>query len=290
MPFPAPAPRRLVLAAAAAVVIALSGCSASPGPAGTADTHTTSGEPPGSHAHGLAVDARTGELFLATHEGLFNVTGFPGARIGTPNDFMGFTPAAEPGVFYASGHPGPDSTLPNPMGLLRSSDGGKTWEPLSRQGESDFHALTTSKSGVLGFDGTLRASADGTTWSAADPGFTPFALAGHPAADTVLATTTDGLRRSTDGGKTWTLNTAAPVIQFAAFASATDVVGIAPGGKVHTSADAGATWAPAGQIEGTVQALTALKAGGPAAVWAATAEGIVHSSDGGATFSRYGGN
>lgn len=277
------------MAAVAAVTITLSACSASPGPDAAADAHTTSRESLGSHVHGLAVDPQTRELFLATHEGLFNVTRSPGDRIGATNDFMGFTPAAEPGAFYASGHPGRGSTLPNPMGLLRTSDGGKTWEQLSRQGESDFHALATTKSGVLGFDGALRATADDITWTAEDPGFAPSALAGHPATDTVLAVTSSGLQRSTDGGKTWALNTAAPVIQFAAFASATDVVGITPRGKVHTSADAGATWTSAGQIEGTVQAVTALKLDGPPAVWAATTEGIVHSSDGGATFNRYGG-
>ena len=71
----------------------------------------------------------------------------PATKVGPTNDLMGFSAGPGSGVFYASGHPGKDSTMPNPMGLIRSSDGGKTWVQLSRQGQSDFHALTVTKSG-----------------------------------------------------------------------------------------------------------------------------------------------
>ncbi len=54
-----------------------------------------------------------------------------------------------PDHFYASGHPGPGVELPAPVGLIESRDGGATWDPLSRQGESDFHALTASDAGVV---------------------------------------------------------------------------------------------------------------------------------------------
>lgn len=107
-------------------------------------------------------------------------------------------------MFYASGHPGKDSTMPNPLGLIKSTDGGKTWEQVSRQRESDFHALTTTKSGIVGFDGTMRTSTDGTTWKPAAAGFTPAVLAGNPYSDTVLATTPEGVQRSADAGTTWT--------------------------------------------------------------------------------------
>lgn len=271
------------LAAAAALLLALSACSSDP-TAGTAPSTAAAGLP-SPHVHGLSVNRETGQVMLATHEGLFDVTTSPGTRIGDTNDLMGFTAASDQGVFYASGHPGPGSDLPNPIGLIRSADGGKTWEQLSRQGESDFHALATARSGIVAYDGTLQTSPDGTTWTPVTAEFVPAVLAGNPETDTVLATTRDGLQRSTDGGKTWELNTAAPIIQFVAFASGTEVVGVEPDGSVHQSADAGSTWTHTGRIEGQVQAITAVrKSDGKPRIWAATTDGIVVSEDGGVLF------
>lgn len=240
---------------------------------------------PSPHVHGLHVNAETGAVLLATHDGLFDVTASPATRIGDIIDLMGFSGAGQ-GVFYASGHPGPGSDLPDPVGLLRSADGGKTWERLSRQGESDFHALTVSTSGIVGFDGTLLTSSDGRTWSKANANFAPAVLAGNPASDVVVGTTPDGLYGSIDGGKNWELNKAAPIIQFAAFANSTVAYGIEPDGTVHSSTDAGSSWSRTGTVEGKVQAITAVEAaGGKPQLWVATAAGVVVSSDGGSTFT-----
>ncbi|MGY2746937.1 WD40/YVTN/BNR-like repeat-containing protein [Arthrobacter sp. UYCu723] len=93
------------------------------------------------------------------------------------------------------------------------------------------------------------------------------------------------MQRSTDGGATWTLDKSSPVIQFAAFASAKEAVGVAPDGVVHYSADSGATWARKGQVTGEVQAVAATEgADGNPWIWAATSTGLVVSTDGGATF------
>lgn len=271
------------LTAAAALLLTLSACS-SGAITGTVPSTQAAGLP-SSHVHGLSVNRETDQVLLATHEGLFDVTKSPATKIGDTNDLMGFTATADQDVFYASGHPGPGSDLPNPMGLIRSMDGGKTWEQLSRQGESDFHTLATARSGIVAYDGVLQTSADGKTWDAATAGFVPAVLAGSPETDTVLATTRDGLQRSTDGGKTWELNTAAPIVQFVAFASGTEAVGIAPGGAVYISADAGVTWKNAGKIDGRVQAVAATEGSeGSPWIWAATTIGLVVSTDGGATF------
>lgn len=228
-------------------------------------------------------------MLLATHDGLFDVTKRPATKIGATNDLMGFTAGQDRGIFYASGHPGKGSGLPNPLGLIRSSDGGKTWEQLSRQGESDFHALTTTKSGIVAFDGTLRTSPDGKTWKTVAADFAPAGLAGTPSSDTVLATTPGGLQRSTDGGATWTADASAPVIQFAAFASAGAAFGVEPDGAVHYSSDGGATWTRKGLINDEVQAIAAtVDADGTPRIWAATADGIVVSTDDGATFQPTG--
>ena len=289
MPLNLPPQRRSVAVLAATALLALSACA--PQAAPEADPHTAPASGlPSSHVHGLSVDPETGQVLLASHDGLFDVTGSPATKIGETNDLMGFT-AADQDVFYASGHPGPGSDLPNPMGLNRSTDGGETWEQLSRQGQSDFHALAATKSGVVAYDGTLQTSPDGKKWFVATAGFVPAVLAGSPETDTVLATTPEGVHRSDDGGKTWALSTTAPVIQFAAFASATDVFGVEPDGSVHYSADAGSTWTRAGRIEGEVQAVAAAAAAegaegaaGKARLWAATTDSLVVSTDGGATF------
>ena len=149
-----------------ALLLTLSACTpgATPGTpgAGSAPATAASGLP-SPHVHGISVNRETDQVLLATHESLFDVTKSPATKIGGTNDLMGFTAAADQGVFYASGHPGPGSERPNPMGLIRSVDGGKTWEQLSRQGESDFHALATTKSGIVAYDGTLQTSPDGKT-------------------------------------------------------------------------------------------------------------------------------
>jgi photosystem II stability/assembly factor-like uncharacterized protein len=288
MPFPHSAGRwtAAVISGAAAVVLALAACTpvTEPSPGASSTEHAGSGLP-SAHIHGLAVSGDTSQVLLATHEGLFDVTTEPATKIGATNDLMGFTAGQEEGIFYASGHPGPGSNFPNPLGLIRSVDGGKTWEPLSRQGESDFHALTTTKSGIVAFDGALRTSPDGKTWTTVAADFVPAALAGHPDSDTVLSTTRDGVQRSTDGGSTWTLVKSSPVIQYAAFAHPMEAVGVEPNGTVHYSADAGATWIRKGRIDGQVLAIAAVKgADGSPWIWAATAEGIIVSTDGGATF------
>ncbi|KQR75344.1 hypothetical protein ASF98_05815 [Arthrobacter sp. Leaf337] len=272
-----------ILAAGTGLILALSACSPSSVPAGPAPASSTGSPMPDAHIHGLSVSSKTGQVLLATHDGLFDMTKKPAAKIGATNDLMGFTGGTNHGVLYASGHPGADSDLPNPLGLIRSTDGGKTWEQLSRQRESDFHALTATKSGIIGFDGTLRTSPDGKTWSTVNADFVPAALAGSPTGDTVLATTPQGIRRSTDAGQTWNTVDTGPVIQFAAFASPAEAVGVEPDGTVHYSEDAGATWTRKGQIQGAVQAVAAVKGEHPS-IWAATADGLVVSTDGGATF------
>lgn len=281
---------RTIAATAAAFVLTLgiSACSSTPssGPSPTISLSTGPGTGlPSGHVHGLSVNSETGQILLATHEGLFDVSKNTAVKIGPTNDLMGFTAAMEQGVFYASGHPGQGSDLPNPVGLLKSSDGGVTWERLSRQGESDFHALAATKSGIVAYDGTLQTSTDGKSWQTATAGFAPAVLAGNPYSDTVLATTPKGLQRSTDAGNTWTLNSDAPVIQFAAFASATEAVGVTPEGTVYVSADAGTVWNKSGKIDGEIQAIAASEgAEGSPWIWAATTTGLSVSTDGGATF------
>jgi len=277
--------RRRVLLSGAALILALTACTPTSPPTTTAPTIEPSDKAlPSSHVHGLTVNPDTSQVLLATHDGLFDVTKQPATKIGGTNDLMGFT-AGKDGIFYASGHPGPGSDLPNPLGLLKSSDGGQSWEKLSRQGQSDFHAMTATKTGIVAYDGELRQSADGQTWNTVAAGFAPAVLAGHPDSDTVLGTTTEGIQRSTDGGATWSLDKSGPVIQYAAFANPDEAAGVAPDGTTYYSADAGASWTKQGRVDGEVMAIAALKgADGKPWIWAATSDGIVVSTNGGTSF------
>lgn len=280
-------PRRIaaVTAAAAGLVLTLSACVPAAVPADPTSRQSAGDGVPSAHIHGLNVNGETGRVLLATHEGLYDVSKKPAVKIGPANDLMGFTAAMDESVFYASGHPGQDSSLPAPLGLIKTSDGGKTWEQLSRQGESDFHALAATKSGIVAFDGAMRTSTDGTTWKSVAAGFAPAVMAGNPYSDIVLATTQDGMQRSTDGGVTWALDKSSPVIQFAAFASAREAVGAAPDGTVYYSPDAGTTWKRTGKITGDVQAIAATEGtDGNPWIWVATSTGLVVSTDGGSSF------
>ncbi|MFD6859179.1 glycoside hydrolase [Rhodococcus pyridinivorans] len=208
-----------VLVPVAAVVV-LAGCATgeqSTTPA-DADSPTPASEVPGTalepaldHLHGLHLDA-DGVILAGTHTGLVEIadsgrTSLVGV---SDDDFMGLT--GEPGTdrLFASGHPGPSSSAPNPLGLIDSADGGRTWIPKSLTGEVDFHALATDGELLVGFDGVtgLLVSTDGgSSWT---PG-APVAAAALAVTDGgVWATTTAGLQHSTDAGLTFTVVPDAP--------------------------------------------------------------------------------
>ena len=238
---------------------------------------------PSGHIHGMSVDSGTNRILLATHDGLFNVSQSPAVQVGPTIDLMGFT-ANTDGTLFASGHPGPGTDLPNPVGLITSTDDGRTWKPVSRQGETDFHSLAVTDDGLIGHEGQILTSPDGLHWTVTANDVPAYNLAG--ATDgIVLATTEEGLRRSEDSGTTWTAVQGAPLLVFTTFAGNT-AVGVTPEGVVHTSPDAGLTWQQRGSIEGEPAAIAAAHTNDETPrIWVATAEGIEVSSDNGATFT-----
>src|SRR5439155_3868064 len=95
------------------------------------------------HVHGLAYSPDGKRLMIPSHHGLAVYEDGKWSKApGPEHDYMGF--AATGRNLYSSGHPASGSVLVNPFGLLRSRDGGKTWEKLVLEGESDFHLLATS--------------------------------------------------------------------------------------------------------------------------------------------------
>ena len=274
-PEPAPAP-----AAASA-----SSSKSTPGPEGSVaggPPASPSAQPvtlPSAHIHAIARDPGTGKLVVAAHDGLYAYTGARPERVGPVIDLMGFT-VAGPGHYYASGHPGTATDLPQPVGLIESRDGGKTWDVLSRGGRSDFHALTTAGETVVGFDGALRATTDGRTWTDGNLDAQPRTLTGSDSGSTVLATTVEGLMRSADGGASWQLVDEAPRLLMAAFGAGDAVAGLSPDGQVHTSADAGRTWRSTELLAPNAQALYASGEGQNLEILIATDRTVLASAGG----------
>lgn len=117
------------------------------------------------HVHSVATDG--GEFFLASHHGLYVLSGSSWNLRGEEMDLMGFS--ISEGIFYGSGHPGPRQNLPDPLGILVSDDRGESWAPLELTGEVDFHLLKVSgdiMAGVAANYGLVISSLDGgKSWS-----------------------------------------------------------------------------------------------------------------------------
>ena len=208
------------------------------------------------HIHGLGVNPADGSLMVATHSGLFKAS--PGsdrtARVeDRRQDTMGFT-IVGPDRFLGSGHPDLRDDLPPLLGLIRSDDAGRTWEPVSLLGEADFHVLRTAGKRIYGVnsaDGKLLVSDDGgRTWAARTPGTALLDVAAAPGdPDHVVASGETGLRVSRDAGETWRP-------QGKRLAGLLTWVGkdalylVDARGRVHRSADGGASWRKAGESGG----------------------------------------
>ncbi|CAL9657592.1 hypothetical protein SUDANB105_06867 [Streptomyces sp. enrichment culture] len=268
-----------------ALSLALAACSDS-GDSGDSADSTGSSAASGtvvSHIHGLGLDPADQRLYVATHEGVYtpDTEGGPELVGESKDDFMGFTVAGD-GTFYASGHP----TSGGNKGLIKSTDAGKSWKSLSLSGESDFHALDFAHGTVYGYDATnglVRTTKDGVTWndgarlqaldiavSPTDPGV-------------VLATTEEGVARSSDAGKTFAQGRG-PAMAFLSWSAKDALYGIDTSGNLNRSTDGGATWKKASTVPGgQPQALTAVDA---EHVLAATRTGVFESKDGGKTFER----
>jgi hypothetical protein len=284
---PIPSGRAAVLLGSALITLVAGCSSAESGPTAEPPTAAEPGTLPSAHVHGVAIDPGNGALLLATHDGLFQVgAGGELAPIGPVIDLMGFAVAGAD-HYVASGHPGPGVDLPQPVGLIESTDGGRTWTGLSRQGESDFHALTVSEAGVLGYDGSLVRSTDGRAWERLEIPAEPHTLAASPDGNHVLATTEQGLLRSTDAGSSWSRLDGAPLLQVADWADdGTSVVGVDPAGTVWTSTDAAGTWQEAARLGSAPHAVAATSSDDRAIrVAVVTTEALLQSRDGGQTFT-----
>ena len=171
-----------------------------------------------THVHGLAYSADGKRLMIPSHHGLaIYENGKWSKAPGPQHDYMGF--AATAAQLYSSGHPAAGSGLVNPFGLIRSRDGGKTWEKLGLEGETDFHVLAASwntnavyvwnpaPSSRMREVGLHYTRDDGGTWlksSARGMRGDPISLAVHPDNAAIVAIgTSEGVFESGDSGESF---------------------------------------------------------------------------------------
>lgn len=206
------------------------------------------------HVHGLGIDPLDNNiLYIATHGDFYkSVNGGPPVKVDQQRaDYMAFNAPQTEGVpLYASGHP---STGGN-MGLVKSTDGGQTWQSVSQVLDPpvDFHAMAVSRSNpnvIVGFDsggrGLFKTTDAGNTWQSLNyPEYITSLAIAPDNSEEVFAGTDNGIFRSSDGGNTWTqLNqyTGIPV-----FALAVDLEGSLYASTetfgLSKSSDQGETW------------------------------------------------
>ncbi|QYX76156.1 F510_1955 family glycosylhydrolase [Streptomyces akebiae] len=281
-------PRRRGRAAAllAAAAVLLAACT---GPNTGTETDAAAADPGTGHLHGLGVDPADGAVYAAGHLGVFRLSGGKAVRVADRyQDTMGFT-VTGPSTFLASGHPSPtdtDARSPH-LGLIRSTDAGRSWQMLSVEGEADFHALEQAGGVLYGFDsqsGRLWASADGgRSWDkrAKQPLLDIAAHAKSP--ETVWAATGKGLERSTDGGRAFSAVPAAPGVVAVEEPEPGLFVALAADGRV-VSSRGGRTWTERGRLPdgGDPTVLTAVT--GQRLLAADSSDTVYQSTDAGRTW------
>lgn len=167
--------------------------------------------------HGISFTP-DGELYVATHEGLLIYDETWSVPDVLANDYMGYSGTSD--GFYSSGHPGPTSNFPNPLGLVHSSDFGATISTLKFLGESDFHTMAASYRGDAVYisnpapnseleQGLYYTVDDGQSWvdiTANGLSEAPFSIAVHPDDSTIVAAAArSGTYLSRDSGENFQL-------------------------------------------------------------------------------------
>lgn len=167
------------------------------------------------HVHGLAFPPDGKALLAATQRGLVAYREGSWTRVrGPAYDLRALSATAE--ALVASGYRVPGNPPVEPLGFVRSRDGGATWQAALLEGEAAFHVAAAGyRSGMLYFfspwplprlpvPGLYAARADGRNWERVPArglqGWV-LGLAVHPEhAMTVAVATTTGLFVSRDGG------------------------------------------------------------------------------------------
>ncbi|MFO7173562.1 MAG: sialidase family protein [Bacillota bacterium] len=263
--------------------------------------------PPGfTQVRALGLDPRDPDrIYLATDGGLL-VAG-PGGRLEPAGaarlDLTALAIApVEPWPLYASGRPGPGVDLPDPLGMVVSPDGGRTWTPVGLSGEVRLSHLAVSPIDprlVYGWadpPGQLYHSEDGgATWTARTAaGVADGVAAGVIGAAMVASTATDipGSPAGVSGTPTALPGAAAeedngpPAVALAPHPRARDQLLAATPGGLLWSPDRGQRWQTL--LAGPVTAV-AYSLQDPQVILAYhREEGLMESRNGGRTWTALG--
>ena len=188
----------------------------------------------------------------------------------------------------ASGHPPEGSDLPPALGLVRSTDAGKSWESVSELGKADFHAIQTSGETIVAGrygEPAIDVSSDGgKTFANKRPPDPLVDLEVDPSdPQRWVATTQSGIFTSSDQGGAWRQREPVPNARLA-WPEAGTLFRIDPGGPVKRSEDGGETWKDVGTTGGEPRGLFAASAD---ELYAVLLDGTVkQSTDGGATWTN----
>lgn len=178
------------------------------------------------HMHGLTY-SNDGSIYIGTHEGMISSMD-QGNTWNTVSsydfDFMGFHTLSN-GDMITSGHPGPKTDLPNPLGVMKSTDNGETWDSVALLGKIDFHIMASDYNNpniIYGLNqmgegeygaGIFKSTDGGKEWEKVVPQGLPddlhkvYSLISIPESEnTLLAGTENGVMRSEDGGETWVMH------------------------------------------------------------------------------------
>lgn len=184
------------------------------------------------HVHGLAYTPEGDALLVSSHTGFAAFRGEGWSEVSGPiHDFAGF--AMTHAAIYASGHPLPGSGLPDPLGLVRSADLGRSWVPLSLGGLADFHwiaagyrtgsiyVLAEKPNPLMQAPGLYRSEDEGRTWrrrAAHGLKGRTFGIAAHPLDEGMVAIASDaGLYLSRDEGESFALLDGSQAVTAVAF-------------------------------------------------------------------------
>lgn len=244
------------------------------------------------HVHGLGINPGDGSLFIATHTGLFRVAKDSRQAVRVADryqDTMGFS-IVGPNRFLGSGHPDlREKSLPPHLGLIESTDAGKTWKSISLLGDADFHVLRSIGSRVYGYDSSndrLLASADeGRNWRELAKPAPIVDLAPDPSdprrlVATAIGNLEQGLYSSQNDGTSW--KRLANTVGLLAWPAAERLYLVDGQGKVLVSGDGGSTLMTRGEVGGEPAALLAA---GKDELYVALHDGTIkRSTDGGATW------